>query len=176
MKKTLVFGTAALALLSALVFSGCPAEESSTPKVQITVIGLTSPPLPADSQFYSISVFEPGSTITSSDKVTKLGGDITYGVGMGSTPSPTSNVSIEISEITSGNYILVLGASPNMNGEGGKMFITATGTGDSAIRKTVDLDFSNGRAEVPFSEFAKTDAGTGWEAGDIISIFGTPTP
>jgi hypothetical protein len=176
MKKTLVFGTAVLALLLALVFSGCPADEgsSSVAKVSIIIAGLGVPPLPAGSQYYSLSVFAKAQDIKKGTSMAQLGGLKSDGVAAG--PS-SGNVTIEIPAIPAGDYVLVLGASPDMGGAEtqGKMFITGTGTGGSAAAGPVSLKFGTaGTVTVPFTQFAKKDASSGWTVDEIVTQFGTP--
>jgi hypothetical protein len=176
MKKTWIFGVcAAFALLLALVLPGCPAEDdptSSVRTVQITITGLVSPPTPARSQFYSLSVFREAGNIKSDQTITLLGGQVSQGVDSG--PS-SGSASIKIPEILDGEYVLVLGASPDMGGPGtqGKMFITGTGSGTSVTPTKVSLNFNSGTATVSFDQFARKDDSSGWTVEEIIANFGS---
>jgi hypothetical protein len=173
MKKYWMFGACvAFASLLALVFSGCPTEEdpaSSAEKIQITITGLESPPIPTGSQYYSLSVFREAQDIKHGETLTLLGGQA---IQDGLTGGPSSgSVGIPLLAIPDGDYILVLGASPDMSGTEGKMFITGTVTGSSVNPKKVRL---NSNTTVPFAEFAGKDASSGWTVDEIVEFFGTP--
>lgn len=169
MKKTLIFGTCTVfALLLALVFSACPTESKSSPTVTITITGLVSPPLPAGSKYYSISVFAEAQDIKKGGSLTQLVGDKANGVGEG---PASGNASISVPEIPGGSYVLVLGASADQ--KSGEMFITGTGSGAAANATPVLLDFSTGTATVSFAQFATKDASSGWSVDEIVNRFGS---
>jgi hypothetical protein len=99
--------------------------------------------------------------------MTQLGGFESEGVGAGSS---SGSVTIEVSAIPTGNYVLVLGASPGMDGAEGKMFIT----GEAATDQKIFLNFgTTGTATVSFDKFA-TNGADGWTVDGIVTQFGTP--
>ena len=156
-KKTtfVLIGIIAVTLLA--FFSGCD-NSTAKPKVTIEIAG--APPY----LFYSLSVFEPGATVTSAPP----GGMSTRLSGWTAETFAQGTASFSFSDFPAGNYVLVLGGSNSLTGEGGKMYITGTAGPDT--RKPVAVNFST---PIPFSEFL-TNGGAGYEATEIVSEFGTP--
>ncbi|MDR3130915.1 MAG: hypothetical protein LBU18_05150 [Treponema sp.] len=178
MKKIWIFGLyTAFAVLPALVFSGCPVKDEPKTRemVQITITDMSTPPLPSPgssgSLFFSLSIFkEAGDIKASQTSLTKLEGQVCPDwLGIGKTPGP---INIDITAIPNGDYVLVLGASPNMSGENGKMFITRGGSGTSAEAGKVSLNFSDGAASVSFDKDFIKNGESGWEVDEIIKLFG----
>ncbi|MDR1635910.1 MAG: hypothetical protein LBR93_01100 [Treponema sp.] len=167
MKKTLSFGVcAALVLLAALVFSGCPAEEDSIPTVSIKITGLTGNAL---STYYSLSVFKERTDIemSGSSEGTKLKGQATRDGFYWKQNPDSTEVVIAIPVIEAGDYVLVLGTSSSSDPKTteGKMFITKTTTNNGKV--TLNFDGT----PIPFSDF-DTNGGTGWTVWEIVNQFG----
>jgi len=137
-KKTVFVCFAALALL--LAFSACSGGGSTPPpKATITITNAPTGP------YYSLTVFEANAqieTVPQQGFDTGLRGHIAQTVGY--------STNFSFSEFPPGDYVLVLGASPDMGGPNtqGKFYITGT-PGTPPTRKTVSVNFSD---PINFSE------------------------
>ncbi|MDR2210734.1 MAG: hypothetical protein LBO65_04600 [Spirochaetaceae bacterium] len=147
-------------LLTLLIWGGC---SNTTAPTRTTDITINNPP--GAGPFFSLTVYDGSADIIPGSSLTGLGGYIAQGVAAGNAASVTIGVG---PEITSGNYMLVLGVSPDMSGTGGKLYITGTGGNKGTIAVTVGT---------PITYSASTwlnNGGNGYErdgTGGIIESF-----
>ncbi|MDR2313743.1 MAG: hypothetical protein LBE02_04345 [Spirochaetaceae bacterium] len=154
------------ALLALAALAGCKNPSSGTASGTPASASFTITGAP-EGLFYSLSVFDQDATIMYNPKasLTQLTGYRAQGIGAGNSTSFTIKVS---SEISAGNYVLVLGVSTDMST--GKMYITGN-PGSPAKRKAIPVT-PGGTIVYGAAGFIPSTGG--YTAHEIVDLFGTP--